>query len=73
MHELGTAGAADYFDYLAEMPKKYFQNGVFENALNISGASIAESILVGTSACHACVIACGRVVRLEDGEKRKGC
>ncbi len=72
MHELGTAGAADYFDYLAEMPKKYFQNGVYENAVNISGASIAESILVGTSACHACVIACGRVVRLEDGEKRKG-
>ena len=72
MHELGTAGAADYFDYLAEMPKKYFQNGVYENAINISGASIAESILVGTSACHACVIACGRVVRLENGEKRKG-
>jgi aldehyde:ferredoxin oxidoreductase len=71
-HELGTAGAVDYMDYLAEMPKRYFQNGVYENALNISGASIAESILVGTSACHACVIACGRVVRLEDGEKRKG-
>ena len=71
-HELGTAGAVDYMDYLAEMPKRYFQNGVYENALKISGASIAESILVGTSACHACVIACGRVVRLEDGEKRKG-
>jgi aldehyde:ferredoxin oxidoreductase len=31
-----------------------------------------ETILVGVSACHACVIACGRVVRLEDGQKRKG-
>jgi aldehyde:ferredoxin oxidoreductase len=72
MHELGSAGSADYFDYLGDMPKRYFQNGVYENALNISGANIAESILVGTSACHACVIACGRVVRLEDGEKRKG-
>jgi aldehyde:ferredoxin oxidoreductase len=72
MHELGTAGSADYFDYLAEMPKRYYQNGVYENAVNVSGASISESILVGTSACHACVIACGRVVRLEDGEKRKG-
>jgi aldehyde:ferredoxin oxidoreductase len=72
MHELGTAGAADYMDYLAEMPKKYYQNGVYDNALKISGANIAESILVGTRACHACVIACGRVVRLEDGEKRKG-
>ena len=72
MHDLGSAGAADYFDYLGEMPKRYFQNGVYENALNVTGASIAESILVGTSACHACVIACGRVVRLDDGEKRKG-
>jgi aldehyde:ferredoxin oxidoreductase len=72
MHELGTAGGADYFDYLSDMPKKYFQNGVYENALKVSGASIAETILAGTSACHACVIACGRVVRLEDGEKRKG-
>jgi aldehyde:ferredoxin oxidoreductase len=72
MHDLGSAGPSDYFDYLADMPKKYFQNGTFEGATNISGPSIAESILVGTSACHACVIACGRVVKLDDGEKRKG-
>ncbi len=25
LRELGTAGAADYFDYLGEMPKRYFQ------------------------------------------------
>ncbi len=72
MHDLGTAGAVDYFDYLMDMPKRYFQNGIYEGVLNVSGATIAETILVGTSACHACVIACGRVVRLEDGEKRKG-
>jgi aldehyde:ferredoxin oxidoreductase len=71
-HELGSAGAAEYLDYLTDMPKRYFQNGVFDGATKISGANITESILVGTSACHACVIACGRVVRLEDGEKRKG-
>jgi aldehyde:ferredoxin oxidoreductase len=71
-HSLGTAGGADYFDYLAEMPKRYFQYGEFAGATKISGSSIEESILVGTSACHACVIACGRVVQLEDGEKRKG-
>ncbi len=72
MHELGSAGAAEFWDYLADMPKRYFQNGIDETATNISGACIAESILVGTSACHACVIACGRVVKLADGEKRKG-
>src|SRR4030042_7059340 len=44
LHSLGSAGAAEYFDYLADMPKKYFQNGVYEGAKNISGSSIAESI-----------------------------
>lgn len=72
LHELGSASSADYFDYLTDMPKRYFQNGEFDGATKISGASIAESILVGTRACHACVIACGRVVKLDDGEKRKG-
>jgi aldehyde:ferredoxin oxidoreductase len=71
-NNLGTAGAADYFDYLGEMPKKYFQQGCYEGATNISGSSVAETILVGKSACHACVIACGRVVDLGDGKKRKG-
>lgn len=69
---LGSAGAADYFNYLGEQPKKYFSAGILEGADNNSGASVAETILVGRSACHACVIACGRIVRLDDGEKRKG-
>jgi aldehyde:ferredoxin oxidoreductase len=71
-HELGTASVVDYADYLGAMPKKYFHSGVFEGTSKVSGATMAETILVGTAACHACVIACGRVVRLEDGEKRKG-
>jgi aldehyde:ferredoxin oxidoreductase len=72
VHELGTASIAEYMDYLGLMPKRYYQSDVFEGAGNISGSRITETILVGTHACHACVIACGRVVRLEDGEKRKG-
>ena len=72
LSSLGSAGAADYFNYLGEQPKKYFSAGVLEGADNISGASVAETILVGKAACHACVIACGRVVSLDDGEKRKG-
>ncbi len=72
LRELGSSGAAEYFDFLGEMPKRYFQNGTFHEEMRISGASLKETILVGVSACHACVIACGRVVRLEDGEKRKG-
>ncbi|MCP4141001.1 MAG: aldehyde ferredoxin oxidoreductase family protein [Chloroflexi bacterium] len=72
MSDLGSAGAAEYLDYLGEMPKKYFSTSVFEGTEKISGASVAESILVGKKACHGCVIACGRVVDIGDGEKRKG-
>jgi aldehyde:ferredoxin oxidoreductase len=71
--ELGTAAVADYADYLGEMPKKYFQAGTFEGVNNVTGATMSETILSGVSACHACVIACGRVVTLEGEEhKRKG-
>jgi aldehyde:ferredoxin oxidoreductase len=54
------------------MPKRYFTRGEFERASEVSGASMSETILSGVSTCHGCVIACGRVVKLEDQEPRKG-
>jgi aldehyde:ferredoxin oxidoreductase len=55
------------------MPKKYYQAGTFEGVYNVTGATMAETILTNVSACHACVIACGRVVKLRGEEdKRKG-
>ncbi len=72
MHELGSAGVANYAEYLGSMPSKYYHKGSFEGVDNISGSKMAESILVGSSACQGCVIACGRVVNLGDGQKRKG-
>ena len=72
MHELGTASAANYSEYMGAMPAKYYHQGSFEQVDNVSGSKMAESILSGTSACHACVIACGRVVTLNDGARRKG-
>jgi aldehyde:ferredoxin oxidoreductase len=71
-HDLGTAGVADYADYLGSMPKKYYHQGTLDDVDKISGSSMAETILTGVSACHGCVIACGRVVNLGDGAKRKG-
>ncbi|MBN2548697.1 MAG: aldehyde ferredoxin oxidoreductase family protein [Anaerolineales bacterium] len=72
LRELGTSGVAEYFDYLGEMPKRYFHHKSLGEELRASGAVMKQTILSGVSACHSCVIACGRVVRLEDGEKRKG-
>jgi len=71
-HELGTAGGANYNEYMGGMPAKYYHQGAFPGVDNVSGSKMAESILVGTSACQGCVIACGRVVNIGDGKKRKG-
>jgi aldehyde:ferredoxin oxidoreductase len=72
LRDLGTSSTAEYFNYLEELPKRYFQKGKFSEELRISGAALKETILTGISACHACVIACGRVVTLGDGKPRKG-
>ncbi|MCS7247165.1 MAG: aldehyde ferredoxin oxidoreductase family protein [Anaerolineales bacterium] len=72
LRELGTAGGAEYFDYLGLMPKRYYRQSRFEGVEKVSGAYFAENLLKGVSACHACVIACGRVVQYEDSPKKKG-
>jgi aldehyde:ferredoxin oxidoreductase len=72
LRALGSSSAADYFDYLGFMPKRYFSRGEFDGAARVTGASMAETMLSGVSTCHGCVIACGRRVRLEDGQERKG-
>jgi aldehyde:ferredoxin oxidoreductase len=71
-HDLGTAGVADYADYLGSMPKKYYHQGIMDNVDQVSGSTMSETILTGTKACYACPIGCGRVVDLGDGVKRKG-
>jgi aldehyde:ferredoxin oxidoreductase len=68
----GTAGGLEYWSYLASMPVRYYTGGDYGGTAQVSGSAMAETILSGVSTCHGCVIACGRVVRLEDGVERKG-
>jgi aldehyde:ferredoxin oxidoreductase len=71
--ELGTSGAIDYLDYLGELPKKYYRTGELDGVYNVSGATMSETILKGVKSCHACMIACGRVVQLtKDSPVQKG-
>ncbi len=71
LHELGTSSVTDYADYLGSMPKMYYTLGEIDNVDKVSGSTMAETILRGTSACHGCVVACGRVVDIGTG-KQKG-
>jgi len=70
--ETGTAGAAEYLQMLGDMPQKYWTQAEFERVGAISGAAMTETILVGKSTCHGCVIACGRVVNVPEGPYATG-
>jgi len=72
MRDFGTSSSSELFDYFGLMPKKYFSSGSLDGTENVSGSEVAETILSGISACHGCVIACGRKVKLADGIERKG-
>jgi aldehyde:ferredoxin oxidoreductase len=72
LREIGSSSGSDYFDYLGSMPKRYFSKGELAGVDQVTGTTMAETILAGVSTCQGCVIACGRVVKLDDGEKRKG-
>jgi aldehyde:ferredoxin oxidoreductase len=70
LHETGTAGSANIFSMLGNMPNRYFTQGSFEEVDNISGSTMAEKMLVGTSGCHGCVVQCGREVEIAEGRYR---
>jgi aldehyde:ferredoxin oxidoreductase len=72
LRQIGTSGSSDYFDYIGAMPKKYFTKGIFDKVEKISGSVMEATILIGTSTCNGCVVACGRVVALSKGDRRKG-
>ncbi len=63
----GTAGAAEYLQFLGDMPQKYWTAPRFEGAARISGAEMADTILTGVTACQGCVISCGREVEIKAG------
>ncbi|MCX8026161.1 MAG: hypothetical protein N3A60_13260, partial [Thermanaerothrix sp.] len=63
----GTSGAAEYLQFMGDMPQRYWTAATFEGAANISGSTMAETILTGTKACQGCVISCGREVMISQG------
>ena len=72
MRATGTSGAAEYLQMLGDMPVKYWTQASFEGVDNISGGTMAETILTGVSACQSCVIACGRKVTVPGGPHATG-
>jgi len=68
---LGTSGGLDMFNTTGELCIKYFSQAQWEGAYNISGATMAETILTKNRFCHSCVIGCGRRVAIKEGPYKK--
>ena len=56
----GTAGYLNLAHMLGDLPIRYFQLGEHPPADNLSGVDLADKFLIRNTACHRCVIACGR-------------
>ncbi len=68
LNKYGTSGAAVTIEQLGDLPIKNWAQGRFEEgAKKISGQAMAASILSGKYYCMACIIGCGREVKITDG------
>jgi aldehyde:ferredoxin oxidoreductase len=56
----GTAGYVNLSHMLGDLPIRYFQVGGHPRADDLSGVDLAEKFLTRNTACHKCLIACGR-------------
>jgi aldehyde:ferredoxin oxidoreductase len=72
LQQTGTSGAADFLQYMGDMPQKYWTAAAFDGAYNISGSQMADTILTGVTACQGCVIKCGREVTIKEGPYTTG-
>ncbi|MBN1483534.1 MAG: aldehyde ferredoxin oxidoreductase family protein [Chloroflexia bacterium] len=59
----GTAGYLDLALMYGDLPIRYYQQGEWEGASNLSGVLMEERYGVRKRACYRCPIACGRETR----------
>ncbi len=59
----GTAGYVDMALMYGDMPIRYYQQGEWEGASDLSGVLMAEQYQNRNVACYRCPIACGRETR----------
>lgn len=65
LRQYGTAGGVNLGHMLGDMPIRYFQLGEYPPTDDLSGVDLAEKYLIRNTACHKCVIACGRETQSE--------
>jgi aldehyde:ferredoxin oxidoreductase len=66
MHQLGTPGGIPSLQADGILPTRNFTQGNFESFREISGQTMADTILVNRGTCFACLVACKREVSVPD-------
>ena len=66
LHKYGTARGVMVLQADGILPTRNFQKGQFEHAKEISGQTMAETILTSEGTCYACALACKREVDVPD-------
>jgi aldehyde:ferredoxin oxidoreductase len=65
-NQMGTASFVDMSMMWGNMPIAYWSQPRFEEATNLSGVTMMETILKRATSCYGCAAACGREVTLKD-------
>jgi aldehyde:ferredoxin oxidoreductase len=69
LHDYGTSGGTMTIEKLGDLPIKNWLEGSWpEGAEKLAGQTLAKTILVKQYYCGACIIGCGRVVRVGEGK-----
>ncbi|AGK62135.1 Aldehyde:ferredoxin oxidoreductase [Archaeoglobus sulfaticallidus PM70-1] len=63
--EIGTSGYVETSEMFGDLPVKYFTQGTFEKASDISGTKMAEEYLKRSDGCFGCRVRCGTVVEID--------
>ncbi|MFX1448242.1 MAG: aldehyde ferredoxin oxidoreductase family protein [Promethearchaeota archaeon] len=66
--DLGTSSGVDMYNATGELPIKYWTQGTWEGAYNISGSTAFEKIFTGSYPCFACPIGCSKRAKIDEGE-----
>lgn len=65
LQDFGTANVLNYQNTMGGLPTRNYTSGSFDQAEEISGENMSESILKENDTCYACVVRCKRVVETE--------
>jgi aldehyde:ferredoxin oxidoreductase len=68
LRDTGTGGNLDYLHVLGALPIRYYTQGDWPGAADISGNTMTETILTGVEGCYGCLVACGRKVTIPGGK-----